>query len=94
MGKEAVSMRIDPEDHLKDSEIRLLSVTTTSHLITEPEYHDPSHRDLLSVAIHRVKEIPCAGIAMGILAGIVSSIASFIVKLLPDVNPVQIVIFR
>lgn len=88
-------MRIDPEDHAKDNQIRLLSICTTARILTTPcDQDDASHRDIVSLTIHNMKVIPCAGIVMGLLAGIISSVAAFMVKMLPDVNPIQIVVSR
>lgn len=90
-------VRIDPEDHAKDNQIRLLSICTTARILTADDHDqddEASHPDILSLTIHNLKVIPCAGIVMGLLAGIISSIAAFMVKLLPNVNPIQIVVSR
>ena len=44
--------------------------------------------------ILRLKRIPCAGIGFGILSGSIFAAGSLIVKLLPNINPVEIVISR
>lgn len=77
--------------------VHLLSVRSSIGAGDSCHAHHPHpdlRSDLLSSTIHRLKGIPCAGILMGLMAGIVSSIAAFIVKLIPNVNPIQIVVVR
>ena len=50
--------------------------------------------DLMGRTLNRLRLMPCAGIIMGMLSGICFATAGFIVKLIPDVNPVQIVVTR
>jgi hypothetical protein len=88
---------IKPEDHAKDK--RQLLFMNAKSLLTN---HPPSDQhnmnavttDSMTQCFRTLQSIPCAGIIMGLLAGVLVSIASFIVKLLPHVNPIQIVVFR
>jgi hypothetical protein len=77
---------------------RLLSINTTTLLMNAPNDQCTMNAkrpgDSMTRYFHALQKIPCAGILMGLTAGIMASIASFIVKLLPEVNPVQIVVFR
>ena len=97
------------QDQSEDKTVRLLSVSTSTHLISSngsPGSGSGSGieavsvaakeppRDLLSLTVHRLKVIPCAGIVLGLIAGILSSLGAFIVKLLPDINPIEIVVIR
>ena len=50
--------------------------------------------DLMGRTLLRLRRMPCAGIIMGMLSGIFFATAGFIVKLVPNVNPVQIVVTR
>lgn len=96
MAHESGIVSIDPrhDDHHKDKH-RLLSINTTTLLMNAPNDQCTIRPgDSMTRYFHALQKIPCAGILMGLTAGIMASIASFIVKLLPDVNPVQIVVFR
>lgn len=42
----------------------------------------------------KLRTIPCAGIFLGMLSGIFFATASFIVKMVPDVHPVEVVVTR
>lgn len=53
-----------------------------------------SGNDLMARTLSRLRRMPCAGIIMGMLSGIFFATAGFIVKLVPNVNPVQIVVTR
>lgn len=53
-----------------------------------------SGNDLMARTLLRLRRMPCAGIIMGMLSGIFFATAGFIVKLVPNVNPVQIVVTR
>ena len=50
--------------------------------------------DLSTRIISRLRGIPCAGVVLAMLSGIFFATAGFIVKLIPEVNPVQIVVSR
>lgn len=58
---------------------------------------DPSllhPHDLHGSALHRLRSVPCAGILLAMLSGVFFATAGFIVKLVPKVNPIQIVVTR
>jgi drug/metabolite transporter (DMT)-like permease len=44
--------------------------------------------------LEKSKVIPCAGIFLALVSGTIFATAGFIVKLLPDVNPLEIVVVR
>jgi len=50
--------------------------------------------DMSSRIISKLRNIPCAGIVLAMLSGIFFATAGFIVKLVPMVNPVEIVVTR
>ena len=50
--------------------------------------------DLMTRVLQRLRHIPCAGLVLAMLSGIFFATAGFIVKMIPDVNPIQIVISR
>ena len=95
-----VPLVLGPEDQPEDTSTRLISLhnpdapaTATSAPLPPTHVAAPAG-DLLSVLVHKLKRLPCAGIVLGLMAGVMSSIAAFIVKLVPAVNPVQIVVTR
>lgn len=53
-----------------------------------------SGNDVMGRTLLRLRRMPCAGIIMGMLSGVFFATAGFIVKLVPNVNPVQIVVTR
>ena len=58
---------------------------------------DPSllnPHDLHDSAINRLRSVPCAGILLAMMSGVFFATAGFIVKLVPKVNPIQIVVTR
>lgn len=50
--------------------------------------------DLSTRIISRLRVIPCAGILLAMLSGVFFATAGFIVKLIPNINPIQIVVSR
>lgn len=50
--------------------------------------------DLSTRIVRKLRVIPCAGVILAMLSGVFFATAGFIVKLIPDINPIQIVICR
>lgn len=50
--------------------------------------------DSMTRIVERLRGIPCAGLVLAMMSGIFFATAGFIVKLIPDVNPIEIVISR
>ena len=50
--------------------------------------------DKLTRLVNYFRKIPCAGIIMALFSGLFFATAGFIVKLVPNVNPIQIVVSR
>ena len=50
--------------------------------------------DLMTRILAKFRSFPCAGIILAMLSGIFFATAGFIVKLVPAVNPIEIVIIR
>ena len=59
----------------------------TSSLPAEPD-------DFMTRTLDKMRVIPCAGIVLSIMSGIFFATAGFIVKMIPEVNPIEIVISR
>lgn len=85
------------------SNVNLSVVPTGSHLHgagSESSVADTSGpstaapNDLMGRTLNKLRRMPCAGIIMGMLSGVFFATAGFIVKLVPNVNPVQIVVTR
>ena len=62
--------------------------------IHETVTRDAPQEDLSTRIISKLRGIPCAGIVLALLSGIIFAMAGFIVKLIPKVNPIQIVVSR
>ena len=62
--------------------------------IPETVTKNAPQEDLSTRIISRLREIPCAGVVLAMLSGIFFATAGFIVKLIPEVNPIQIVVSR
>ena len=62
--------------------------------IHETVTKDNPQEDLSTRIISKLRGIPCAGIVLALLSGILSATAGFIVKLIPKVNPIQICVSR
>lgn len=54
----------------------------------------PGPTDSMTRMLLRLRGIPCAGILLAMLSGMFFAFAGFIVKLIPEVNPIEIVICR
>lgn len=54
----------------------------------------PGGDDLMSRILAKFRSLPCAGIILAMLSGIFFATAGFIVKLVPNVNPIEIVVTR
>lgn len=83
------------------SNVNLSSVPTGLHgagsetsVVDERDNNDHLTNDLMGRTLSRLRLMPCAGIIMGTLSGVFFATAGFIVKLVPNVNPVQIVVTR
>lgn len=55
---------------------------------------DILQEDLSTRIISKLRVIPCAGILLAMLSGVFFATAGFIVKLIPNINPIQIVVSR
>lgn len=44
--------------------------------------------------IIRLRAVPCAGMVLGVLSGAIMATAGLVTNLIPEVHPVEIVVFR
>ena len=54
----------------------------------------PVRPDAMTRVLNKLRTLPCAGLVLAMLSGVFFATAGFIVKLIPDVNPIEIVISR
>ena len=75
---------------------RLLEPKTDQVTVMTPMIcSDSIRRESVSTRlITKLRGIPCGGILLALLSGVFMASAGFIVKLIPKVNPIEIVITR
>lgn len=90
--------RID-QQLLKNSQFSPFLLLVPDEALSETDMSEsqqllPSQRSLTTRLLEKVSQIPCAGIALALISGILSTAATFTVKLVPNVSPLEIVISR